>query len=53
MRDDRFPAVPEEEHPPLPGIAILIALMLGGLTALICAGFAIAGGIGVILAVFS
>lgn len=53
MRDDRFPAVPEDEHPPLPGIAILIALMLGGLTALICAGISIAGGIAAILGVFS
>lgn len=56
MMEDRHicpAAVPEPEHPPLPGIAMLIALLGGGLLALILAGVAIAGGIGVILGVFS
>lgn len=45
--------VPNEEPAPLPGIAILIGLLVGGLAALVCAGLSIAGGVGVILGAFS
>lgn len=45
--------VPETDHPPLPGIVLLIGLLVGGLTALVAAGVIIAGGIGAVVGIVS
>lgn len=42
-------AVPDTASAPLPGIAILLALLGGGLFALVAAGVGIAGGLAVVL----